>query len=42
YLEKYVYGVKGQEELIALVGEERIETIKADPHTGYAVNMKRN
>jgi glutaconate CoA-transferase subunit A len=42
YLEKFVYGVSGQEELIALVGEERIETIKADPHTGYATNMKRN
>ena len=42
YLERYVYGVNGQEELIALVGEERIKAIKADPHIGYAVNMKRN
>ena len=42
YLDAYVYGVNGQEELIALVGEERIKAIKADPHTGYAVNLKRS
>ncbi|HPQ44948.1 MAG TPA: CoA-transferase [Syntrophales bacterium] len=42
YLKKYVYGVDGQEELIALVGEDRMKTIKADPNVGYAVNLKRN
>ncbi len=42
YLGKYVYGIKGQEELIALVGEERMKAIAADPHTGYAKNLKRN
>jgi len=42
YLEEYVYSVKEQKELIALVGKERIEAIKADPRTGYAVNLKRS
>lgn len=42
YLAKYVYGVDGHEALISLIGEERMQLIKADPHTGYARDLKRN
>jgi glutaconate CoA-transferase subunit A len=42
YQEKYIYGVDSHQGLLALVGEKRLETIKADPRTGYAVNMKRD
>lgn len=41
YYEKYVYGVDGHEELLKLVGKERLDMIKADPRTGYAVNLDR-
>ncbi|MCG8684186.1 MAG: CoA transferase subunit A [Desulfobacterales bacterium] len=37
----HVYGVSSQKELLDLVGKDRLATIKADPETGYAVNMKR-
>ncbi|WP_457551403.1 CoA transferase subunit A [Desulfobacula sp.] len=42
YQDKYIYGVKNHEGFLALVGQERIDVIKADPRTGYAVNMKRD
>ena len=42
YQDKYIYGVANHRELLELVGEERIEAIKADPRTGYAVNMSRD
>ena len=42
YQDKYIYGVKDHEEFLAIVGQKRIDAIKADPRTGYAVNMKRD
>ncbi len=42
YLRKFIHGVKDHEEFIALNGGwERLEKIKADPETGYAVNLAR-
>ena len=41
YLDKFVYGVKDHQELLNVVGKERIEMIKADPRTGYAINLDR-
>lgn len=41
YLDKYVYGVKDHQGLLELVGEERLNKIKADPRTGYAVGLDR-
>ena len=41
YLKKFVYGVKDHQSLLDLIGEERMETIKADPRTGYATNLDR-
>jgi len=41
YLDKWVYGVGEHQELIDRIGMQRIETIKADPRTGYAVGLDR-
>jgi len=42
YLRKFVHEVKDHEEFIALNGgRERLAKIKADPITGYAVNLDR-
>ena len=41
YLEKFVYGVSNHRELLDLAGKERLQSIKADPRTGYAVNLDR-
>jgi len=41
YLNEFVLGVKDQDELLGLVGRDRIEKIKADPRTGYAVGLDR-
>ncbi len=42
YLQKFVHEVKDHEEFIALNGgRERLDKIKADPITGYAVNLAR-
>jgi glutaconate CoA-transferase subunit A len=42
YLEKMIHGVNNHEEFIALNGGlERLARIKADPETGYAVNLAR-
>ena len=42
YLRKFVHDVKDHEEFIALNGgRERLDKIKADPITGYAVNLAR-
>jgi len=40
-LMKFVYGVKDHQGLLDLIGEERMEMIKADPRTGYAANLDR-
>ena len=42
YQHKYVYGVNSHQELLDLIGKKRLEAIKADPRTGYAVDMKRD
>ncbi len=42
YQDKYIYGVKDHEAFLNIVGRERMDAIKADPRTGYAVNMKRD
>jgi len=41
YLDKFVFGVDEHQALLELVGPERIKKIKADPKTGYAVNLDR-
>jgi glutaconate CoA-transferase subunit A len=41
YQEKYILGVKDHQEFLDLVGFEHLETIEADPRTGYATNMRR-
>ncbi len=41
YLDKWVYGVGQHQELIDRIGKQRIEAIKADPRTGYAVGLDR-
>jgi len=41
FQEKFLYGVKNHQALLKLVGQNRLTAIKADPRTGYAVNMKR-
>ena len=42
YQDTYIFGVKDHESFLTVVGQERIEAIKADPVTGYSVNMKRD
>jgi len=42
YQDKYIYGVKDHENFLTLVGTDRLDAIKADPETGYSVNMKRD
>ncbi len=41
YLNEFVLGVNNQGELLDHVGKDRIEKIKADPRTGYAVGLDR-
>jgi len=41
YLNDFILGVEHQDELLDLVGQERMEKIKADPRTGYAVGLDR-
>ncbi len=41
YLKKYVHGTKDHQGLLDMVGKERLETIKADPRTGYARDLDR-
>lgn len=41
FQQTHIYGVKNHQALLNQVGEERLAEIKADPRTGYAVNMKR-
>jgi len=42
YQDKYIYGVKDHESFLHIVGQKRMDAIKADPVTGYSVNMKRD
>ncbi len=41
YLQEFVYGVTSHQELLEKMGQERMDRIKADPRTGYAVNLDR-
>lgn len=41
YMDTFVLGVRNHEELLALAGKERIDKIKSDPRTGYAVGLDR-
>ncbi len=41
YLEKFIYNVNDHQELLSLLGMDRIRMIKADPRTGYAANLDR-
>lgn len=41
YVEKYVYGVPDFESYLALVGQARLDSLKADPEYGYSPNLKR-
>ena len=41
YLKEFVLGVDNQDELIEHVGKDRMDKIKADPRTGYAVGLDR-
>jgi len=41
YLEKYIYGVDNHSDFLALIGQSRLDTIAADPVTGYAVGLDR-
>lgn len=41
YLETFIYGVPDHRTLIEAVGRRRLDAIKADPRTGYAVNLDR-
>ncbi|MFW6054913.1 MAG: CoA transferase subunit A [Thermodesulfobacteriota bacterium] len=40
--EYYVYGPKSHQDLLDLLGPDRLHTIKADPITGYATGLKRD
>jgi len=42
FQDKYIYKLKNHRELLALIGQKQLDSIKADPRTGYASNMMRN
>ncbi|MCP4024123.1 MAG: CoA transferase subunit A [Desulfobacteraceae bacterium] len=42
YQDEYIFGVKDHGQFLEKVGQDRLSAIKADPKTGYAVNMKRS
>jgi len=41
YLDKHIYGVRDHQDFLKLIGPERINRIKADSRTGYAVGLDR-
>jgi len=41
YLEEFVYGVPDHQGLLDKIGNRRLDAIKADPRTGYAVGLDR-
>lgn len=41
FQDKHVYGVDSHQEFLDLMGKARLNTLKADDRTGYAVNMER-
>lgn len=42
FQKRHIYDLAGHEELLCLVGKERLDAIEADPVTGYAVGLKRD
>lgn len=42
YLDRYIMSVAHHKGLLTLMGEKRLEKIKADPRTGYAVGLERS
>jgi len=40
YQDEFIYGVSSHGEFLERIGRKRLETIKADPRTGYAVNLQ--
>jgi glutaconate CoA-transferase subunit A len=42
YLDTMIRGLSNHEELLSAVGTERLEAIRADARTGYAVGLDRN
>ncbi len=42
FQKRHIYDLKGQKDLLEFVGKERLDAIKADPVTGYAVGLKRD
>ncbi|MEW6671994.1 MAG: CoA transferase [Thermodesulfobacteriota bacterium] len=41
YLDKYVYGSRDHQAFLEQIGPDRINRLKADPRTGYAVGLDR-
>lgn len=41
YMDKYILGVKNREEFLALIGRERLETVKADKKYGFNPKLNR-
>ncbi|MFH1153828.1 MAG: CoA-transferase [Pseudomonadota bacterium] len=41
YLNTYIYEPNDHQALLALIGQDRLKSIAADPRTGYAVNIER-
>jgi glutaconate CoA-transferase subunit A len=41
YLDEFVYGAGDHQGLLEMIGQERIDKIKADPRKGYAVSLDR-
>ncbi|PHR27904.1 MAG: ketoacid-CoA transferase [Desulfotalea sp.] len=41
YLDKFIHGTKNHQEFLDLIGGKRLQNIKADPRTGYAINLDR-
>lgn len=41
YLNRFIFGTKDHADLIRKIGPETLQTIKADPHTGYAIGLDR-
>ena len=42
YLDQWIRGVDGHEDYLARVGADHLESLKADPRTGYCVGLDRH
>lgn len=41
YLDDYIFGTQNHEQFLEKIGREKLDNIKADTRTGYAVNLDR-